>query len=89
MQHFNINVYGLVQGVGFRYNAIRQATSIGITGFVRNETDGSVYIEAEGNSSALAEFVEWCRTGPSYAQVENVIVKEGSLKNFTSFDSKH
>lgn len=89
MQHFNINVYGLVQGVGFRYNAIRQANSLGVTGFVKNEADKSVYIEAEGSQSALVDFVKWCKTGPSYAQVENVIVKEGDLKNFTSFDSRH
>ena len=89
MQHFNINVYGLVQGVGFRYATKKYANAIGITGFVKNEADKSVYIEAEGSQSALADFVKWCKTGPSYAQVENVIVKEGDLKNFTSFDSRH
>ena len=89
MQHFNIKIYGIVQGVGFRYHAIRQANSIGITGFVRNEPDGSVYIEAEGNEIALAEFMQWCKTGPSHAQVEDVIVKEGILKNFTSFEARH
>jgi acylphosphatase len=89
MKHFNIKIYGIVQGVGFRYHAIRQANSIGVTGFVRNEPDGSVYIEAEGNETALAEFVKWCKTGPSYAHVEDVNVKEGNLKNFTLFEARH
>ncbi len=89
MQHLNIHVYGIVQGVGFRYAAKQQARSIGINGFVRNEPDGSVYIEAEGEDIALAEFVQWCRNGPAYASIEDMKVEEGSLKYFTAFESKH
>jgi acylphosphatase len=89
MQHFNIKIFGIVQGVGFRYHAIRQASSIGIAGFVRNEPDGSVYIEAEGNDAGLAEFVNWCKTGPPHARVEDVLLNEGSFKNFTSFEARH
>ena len=86
MQHLNIIVYGTVQGVGFRRAAIQKARHLNITGFIRNETDGSVFIEAEGNRSGLAGFVEWCKTGPVYADVKEVKVKEESLKNYTSFD---
>jgi acylphosphatase len=89
MQHLNIHIYGIVQGVGFRYAIKQQARLMGINGFVRNEPDGSVYMEAEGDDSALAEFVLWCRKGPAYARVEDVKIENESLKYYTSFDARH
>ena len=75
-KHFNIRVFGLVQGVWFRKNTKDQAVDFGLTGFVRNEKDGSVYIEADGNPAELLSFVEWCKVGPTRAAVEKVIVEE-------------
>jgi acylphosphatase len=89
MKHFNINVFGIVQGVGFRYNAIKQAKYHDINGFVRNESDGSVYIEAEGDDKALNEFVQWCRHGPAHASVTNINVEEGTMRNFEDFEARH
>lgn len=87
MEHFNIRVLGKVQGVFYRANTRKKAYDLGITGFVRNEADGSVYIEAEGRLDNLNEFVSWCRTGPDRAKVEEVQVKSGSeLKNFDKFE---
>ena len=48
MKRINIHVYGLVQGVFFRYTTRKIARNLGITGIVKNLPDGSVYIEAEG-----------------------------------------
>lgn len=67
-----IRIRGLVQGVHFRVNAAHQAKSRNITGFVRNEPDGSVYIEAEGEYKALEAFVHWCSEGPALAKVTEV-----------------
>lgn len=84
--HCNIKVTGTVQGVWFRDSTRRKALELGVAGFVRNEPDGSVYIEAEGEKEALDKLVAWCAVGPPKAEVEGVAVKEGALKNFTGFE---
>lgn len=86
MKHFNIKIYGLVQGVFFRATAKEQADKLGITGFAKNKPDGSVYIEAEGEENNLNRFVIWCNKGPQMAQVGKVIVIEDKLKNFFIFE---
>lgn len=67
-----IEVFGRVQGVGFRYYAVQTAKNLGLTGFVRNKSDGSVYIEAEGEESSLLQLIEWCQNGPQWARVREV-----------------
>lgn len=59
----------MVQGVGFRYSALRRAQALGISGWVRNEDDGSVSIHAEGIREDLDAFAEWLREGPPGARV--------------------
>ncbi|MDP4240450.1 MAG: acylphosphatase [Bacteroidota bacterium] len=86
-RHYNITVRGRVQGVGFRYNARRQAMTLGLDGFVKNMPDGSVYMEVEGNQVDLDEFVYWCHTGPSYSRVLDVIVSISNLEGFTGFSA--
>lgn len=85
MKHINIKIYGLVQGIFFRATAREEAERLNITGFARNEPDGSVYIEAEGDIENLDKFVTWCHKGPSLAQVEKVEVTTSPLKNFSEF----
>jgi len=65
-------ITGRVQGVGFRNFTQRQARTLGVTGWVRNETDGSVRLEAEGPHEQLADLVEAIHDGPRLAQVEDV-----------------
>jgi acylphosphatase len=67
-----LEITGIVQGVFFRESARREATRLGLTGFVRNEPDGSVTAEAEGDSTHLDGFVEWCGRGPPFAEVERI-----------------
>ena len=81
-----IQVYGHVQGVGFRFAAQRAAKSYGIKGFVKNMPDGSVYIEAEADEEKLNYFINWCKLGPSYGKVTNINVEQGELKNYKYFD---
>ena len=56
MKHLKISITGRVQGVFFRDSARMEANRLGVAGFARNEPDGSVYIEAEGEKDALDEF---------------------------------
>lgn len=67
-------IRGRVQGVGFRAFAQREAERLGLSGFVRNEPDGSVTVEAEGARSALEALLEALRRGPRHAAVADVAV---------------
>jgi len=85
MKHLNIKIYGRVQGVFFRDSAKERANKSGIYGFVRNEPDGTVYIEAEGEEENLKKFLDWCHQGPLMALVEKVELEAGDNKNFRDF----
>lgn len=84
--HYNIKVIGKVQGVWFRDSTRKKALELGLSGFVRNEDDGSVYIEAEGEKDALDKLIAWCAVGPPLAEVAKVELKEGRLQDFTGFE---
>lgn len=86
MQHYNIRIRGHVQGVGFRYSAMRAAEMYHVTGFVRNEPDGSVYIEAEGETPNLDMYLEWCRKGPGYGSVDKVFHTASAVQGFQKFE---
>ncbi|RDV11794.1 acylphosphatase [Pontibacter diazotrophicus] len=88
-KHISIQVYGKVHGVFFRASTKEKAQELGITGFVQNEEDGTVYIEAEGDPAALKQLEQWAHEGPRRAQVERVEVKEmESLAGFKEFKVK-
>lgn len=86
MKQVSITISGRVQGVFFRANAKALASQCDLKGFVRNEGDGSVFIEAEGDEKNLETFILWCKKGPKAAEVERVEVKEGEVKGYSSFD---
>ena len=73
----HVKVHGQVQGVFFRYSAKEQAERLKLTGWVRNNPDGTVEIVAEGTKDVLEEYVKWCKIGPAGAMVEKVEVKWG------------
>lgn len=72
----SIKVFGKVQNVGFRFYTVKTAQQFDITGFVRNETDGTVYIEAEGTLPDLETFTDWCRRGPQWARVDRMEIQD-------------
>jgi len=86
MKHYNITVSGKVQGVYYRASTKAVADQLGIKGFVKNQEDGSVYIEAEGDDFSLESFLEWCDEGPQGAKVEKVEHVEAELKNYRNFE---
>ena len=65
-------VRGVVQGVNFRAEAVRQAKARGLTGCVWNTADDAVEVIAEGESDSLAALEAWLARGPRLAQVESV-----------------
>ena len=67
-----IKVYGYVQGVFFRYTTRKVARRLGLSGYVKNMPDGTVYIEAEGPESKLLELLKFSKQGPKHAKVEKV-----------------
>jgi len=87
-KHFSIRIGGKVQGVFFRASAREKAEELDVKGFVRNEPDGDVYIEAEADEYTLQQFTEWCRQGPPRARVEKVDIKEGPLTGFEVFEMR-
>ncbi|WP_158826035.1 acylphosphatase [Mucilaginibacter lacusdianchii] len=86
MKHLNITVQGKVQGVFYRASTKAVADQLGIRGFVKNERNGDVYIEAEGEASFLEMFLEWCNEGPERARVTAVNTQEGEVKNYRNFE---
>ena len=86
MQHTILRISGKVQGVFFRASTKSKADELGINGFVRNESDGSVYAEAEGTPEQIEALVKWCHQGPPHAQVTEVKVNSGQLQHFKKFE---
>ncbi|MFX1321735.1 MAG: acylphosphatase [Promethearchaeota archaeon] len=87
MKRIKIKVYGLVQGVFFRYTTRKVARKLGLTGYVKNMPDGGVLIEAEGPENGLFELLEFSKKGPKYAQVEKVEYELKESKNeFKEFE---
>ena len=85
MISLRIRVEGRVQGVYFRASTKSKAIALGIRGFVRNEFDGSVYIEAEGDEEAVNSFLKWCYKGPDSAIVTKLIQDKQPVQNFSNF----
>jgi acylphosphatase len=85
VKHLSVGVSGRVQGVSFRWFTQTKAQELGITGWVKNETDGSVKIEAEGSKEALEQFITLIKEGPPAALVTKVDVREGVVKGYPQF----
>jgi len=81
----DVRITGLVQGVSFRYYTRQQADRLGVTGWVRNEPDGSVTGHFEGPEPAVDALVDWCGHGPAYADVEGVEVRAAATSGASTF----
>lgn len=86
MKHVKVRVSGKVQGVFFRASTKEKADQLGVWGYVRNEPNGDVYIEAEGEVHLLKEFLNWCARGPIRACVDHVEIMDGALCGYRSFE---
>lgn len=73
MVNVQLTITGRVQGVGFRWGTLKLAQELGITGFVRNQADGTVYVEAQGSDKVVAAFIRRLAAGPTpYAVVDRI-----------------
>ncbi|MFZ5484186.1 MAG: acylphosphatase [Pseudomonadota bacterium] len=70
-------IRGRVQGVYYRESMRIEAERLGVTGWVRNRSDGSVEAMVQGMPDAVATLIDWSRHGPPAAQVADVAVAEG------------
>lgn len=73
-----VRVYGRVQGVCFRAWTVREAEVRGLSGWVRNRTDGSVEAMFAGDAPMVRQMVERCSVGPPSARVERVEETQGT-----------
>jgi len=80
-------VTGIVQGVGYRYFARRVAETLGIAGWVRNLSDGSVEVYAIGNEEMLVRFESALRRGPHHATVHELLAEDASVDAAVTFFS--
>ena len=83
-----IRVYGLVQGVGFRWFTCREAHRLGIVGWVRNRRDGSVEIHAQGPEAQVDDLQSWAEKGPPHARVDCVQAKPCQIESLTDFTER-
>ncbi len=83
---YQISIKGRVQGVFYRASMRYKARELGVTGFVKNMSDGSVYAEIEGGEEILAKMIEWCKLGPAGAKVDEVKFVEQPGRAYSSFE---
>jgi acylphosphatase len=88
MRTVRLSITGRVQGVGYRFWAERAAAALGIRGWVRNRSDGSVELLASGKDDAVAAMIEACRQGPRAAAVTDAIVTEAEDDGSEGFSAR-
>jgi acylphosphatase len=81
-----IRVTGRVQGVFFRKYTQKKALDLGLTGFVSNRSDGTVYCVVTGCELPLKHFMEWLKVGSPLSKVDSVDGKEIEPLKFTNFE---
>ncbi|CAD5276259.1 MULTISPECIES: acylphosphatase [Imperialibacter] len=86
---YQIRVVGKVQGVFYRASTKTVADELGVKGWVKNELDGSVLIEAEGTKDKLIDLMAWCKKGPLHAKVDSIERTEVDLKHHNVFLIRH
>ena len=81
----HVEVFGRVQGVWFRGATEREANRMGVCGWVRNRSDGSVEAVFEGDAALVEQLIAWCHRGPSSARVDEVRVREEPVQGLVGF----
>ncbi len=78
-------IRGAVQGVGFRFFVQRKARALGLSGWARNRSDGTVEVHAEGLAVPLSELAAALHMGPDMARVRGVEETEEAIENLSTF----
>ncbi|MBV7274422.1 acylphosphatase [Clostridium thailandense] len=86
MHRYFIQVFGRVQGVGFRYFANYTALALDLTGWVKNCEDGSVQLEVQGKKENISLFIEKLKKGNRFAKIDDMNLKKvETITNDKSF----
>ena len=82
-------IHGRVQGVFFRQSMYREAHRLGVAGWVRNRSDGTVEAAVQGTPAAVDALVAWAHRGPELAYVDQVVISsdEGDYSGFKVLSS--
>ncbi len=89
VKHFEIKVYGRVQGVGFRYAVRNKALLLNLKGWVENLSDGSVRTAVQGDEADCRLFIHWCREGSGFSWVERLEILEKEPEALKTFFIKY
>ncbi len=85
-----LKIYGRVQLVLYRDSARRRAKKLKLTGWVKNEQDGTVKVVAEGEEKELKNFISWCYNGPILARVDKIDIQwREAAGEFNKFEIKY
>jgi acylphosphatase len=88
MRTVRLTITGKVQGVGYRIWAERTALQLGISGWVRNRSTGSVELQATGSDEAIARLIEACRKGPRAAIVTDIAIADAEDDGSAAFSTR-
>jgi len=82
-----LQIFGVVQGVGYRWSMVKEARRLGVRGGVRNRRDGSVEAIVTGPTQALEQIIAWAREGPPSAKVTtvDVLAADGAFESFEAW----
>ena len=84
----HIVFYGRVQGVGFRYYAVNKANQLGLTGWVKNEYDGTVVMEVQGREAMIFELMKGLNRN-QFIQIDWIDTEEKETETESSFEVKY
>ena len=88
MRTVRLVIAGRVQGVGYRMWAERAAARLGVSGWVRNRSDGTVELLATGDDGAIAALIEACRQGPRAAVVADIAIEDAEDDGSVGFGAR-
>ena len=88
METVHLLISGKVQGVFFRDSAGKVAQNFNITGWIKNRQDDKVEAMISGDEKDVQAFINWCKSGPERAKVEEVIVSSKEKTSFEKFEIK-
>ncbi|WP_270182664.1 acylphosphatase [Alkalihalobacillus sp. CinArs1] len=80
MKRYHLIVSGQVQGVGFRAFTQQKAAKYNLSGYVKNNTDGSVEIEAQGDETQIKQFISSIEKGSAFSSVDKINANEEEVK---------
>jgi acylphosphatase len=89
MKCFLATIIGSVQGVGFRFNTVQKAQHLGIGGWVKNLSNGSVEVFAEGEEKQIEEFIAFLKKGPFGSRVTKINFEKKIMHGLTNFEVKY